>query len=634
MENDEPTRIFVGGLGENVTEDDVHKIFSSLSIGEIQGIQIIRTKGRSFAYFNMLPSSDKSLPKLFSTYNGCKWKGGRLKLEKAKEHYLNRLKREWAEDETQAQAEAQPPPEVKIVQTIESSNNAKPKRSKYLDTKHEEKLKIFFPKLGKVKSLPLSGTGKHKYSFQRPKLLAAPLHFCDCEEHAIPDHALACGRGKKIRDEEVQIGGMNDDEINLMGSVMKRLFERENSSKSVIAHNASKTELPSKGEDFDVKFTDNVQADDDNENENTEDNLQPDESDDEEDNLVLNFSSKSNDIETILGSWSQKPISNLETNLGSKKCSKPGPVLKATQEVTENIPPNKKKRKTRLSEENDIKAPVHGNAQLDGNSVTHIVEPETEVELGAEPTLPESGIKKLNLGASSSRKSSWKTLVGDNETSKSPFSVSDLLTNASKEQPPKSDSSNVHDSSNSKKKLKKCKISKEKSEKTKVEPSEVVTTNKTSEGSEWFQKHSWTQMVSESNSSFSITQILPSVTSEKQSAKEPVAVAIPSENSGGNLDMNKKNPVNNVLTTTEHEREGNVKNPVVDKQDIIAGNVEASNPSSVVGEHIVSENKTSISDTSIGETCTFMRSDASEKEWKTLKAALNRINKRQSDKKK
>lgn len=32
-------------------------------------------------------------------YNGCKWKGGVLRVEKAKEHYTNRLSREWAEAE-------------------------------------------------------------------------------------------------------------------------------------------------------------------------------------------------------------------------------------------------------------------------------------------------------------------------------------------------------------------------------------------------------------------------------------------------------------------------------------------------------------------------------------------------------
>jgi hypothetical protein len=29
-------------------------------------------------------------------YNGCKWKGGSLRVEKAKEHYMDRLRCEWA----------------------------------------------------------------------------------------------------------------------------------------------------------------------------------------------------------------------------------------------------------------------------------------------------------------------------------------------------------------------------------------------------------------------------------------------------------------------------------------------------------------------------------------------------------
>ncbi|KAK9274752.1 hypothetical protein L1049_022004 [Liquidambar formosana] len=87
------SRIFVGGLGGNVSGNDLVKIFSSL--GTVKAVDIVRTKGRSFAYLDFLPSSLKSLPKLFSTYNGCVWKGGRLRLEKAKEHYLVRLRREW-----------------------------------------------------------------------------------------------------------------------------------------------------------------------------------------------------------------------------------------------------------------------------------------------------------------------------------------------------------------------------------------------------------------------------------------------------------------------------------------------------------------------------------------------------------
>lgn len=59
-------RIFVGGLGVSVTEDDLHRLFTGVG-GSVEGIDIIRTKGRSFAYVDFLPSSDKSLSKLFAT---------------------------------------------------------------------------------------------------------------------------------------------------------------------------------------------------------------------------------------------------------------------------------------------------------------------------------------------------------------------------------------------------------------------------------------------------------------------------------------------------------------------------------------------------------------------------------------
>ncbi|MCD9641694.1 Protein REPRESSOR OF SILENCING 3 [Datura stramonium] len=64
-------RIYVGGLGQSVTAEDLNKTFSTPQLGKVESMDIVRTKGRSFAYLDLLPSSDKSLPKLFSTYNGC-----------------------------------------------------------------------------------------------------------------------------------------------------------------------------------------------------------------------------------------------------------------------------------------------------------------------------------------------------------------------------------------------------------------------------------------------------------------------------------------------------------------------------------------------------------------------------------
>lgn len=65
-------------------------------------------------------------------YNGCVWKGGRLRLEKAKEHYLLRLSQEWAEDSAQ----------VATADTSEMPINLSPSEKK--------QLQIFFPRLRKV----------------------------------------------------------------------------------------------------------------------------------------------------------------------------------------------------------------------------------------------------------------------------------------------------------------------------------------------------------------------------------------------------------------------------------------------------------------------------------------------------
>lgn len=58
-------RIYIGGLGANVTADDVESIFHSL--GRIHSVELVRTNGRSFGYMDFEPQSDKSLAKLFST---------------------------------------------------------------------------------------------------------------------------------------------------------------------------------------------------------------------------------------------------------------------------------------------------------------------------------------------------------------------------------------------------------------------------------------------------------------------------------------------------------------------------------------------------------------------------------------
>jgi len=81
-------------------------------------------------------------------YNGCLWKGGRLRLEKAKEDYLTRMKREWEHDALDDAT--QPPPSSPKEATTHSSKS---------NTKH---LSIFFPRLRKVSCL----CGFLEYAFQ------------------------------------------------------------------------------------------------------------------------------------------------------------------------------------------------------------------------------------------------------------------------------------------------------------------------------------------------------------------------------------------------------------------------------------------------------------------------------------
>lgn len=72
------------------------------------------------------------------------WKGGKLRLEKAKEHYLLRLKREWQEESERAS---------KVSDSCKAdpsqSNDAlqKPKKPSPAD---KTQFNIYFPKLGKV----------------------------------------------------------------------------------------------------------------------------------------------------------------------------------------------------------------------------------------------------------------------------------------------------------------------------------------------------------------------------------------------------------------------------------------------------------------------------------------------------
>ena len=115
-----------------------------------------------------------------------------------------------------------------------------------------------------MKKLPLSGTGKHKYSFQRIDVPSLPKYFCDCEEHS-----GLTERGKQIRHVEVETDGMDQEEMNIMTKVMNALFKNQNYDSADVSY---------KGDDS-FKSTGDLHCE---------------ENDADEDDLLINVLSKGN----------------------------------------------------------------------------------------------------------------------------------------------------------------------------------------------------------------------------------------------------------------------------------------------------------------------------------------------------
>ncbi|KAK1366294.1 RRM domain-containing protein [Heracleum sosnowskyi] len=624
-------RIYMGGLGINVTQDEIRKTFSGL--GRVDSVDVYRTKGRSFAYLDFVPSSEKSLPKLFSTYNGCMWKGGRLKLEKAKEHYLLRLKREWEDD-------------VKLTKTAPISGDIpdskpsleKPKKFQALE---KPNVRIFFPKLSKMKSLPFGGTGKHKYSFQRIEVPPLPIHFCDCEEHCDSFHQE---KGTPF-DLETANGGIREEELSIMESVMKKLFEKETHSTAV-----------------------------------------PDR---DEDNLIINIVAGGKGSMPLLGNQAQKTTrGNKELIHGRSKTFKDPPDNSLNTSQRNNVESFNKKRKLPLRESREGNEHEFFEAKRKKSSQ---VTPKGQEDQSTEP---KSHPQKSKNNISWSQKSAWKDLIG--KKADSSFQFSSVLPSVPSTKEDQPDSSSIMPSNSSamvdlpqslhsvpsiasaKVKQPQSSHSIAKISSTTEEQSRsgdlIVITNSTSEekqntlqhgnpesettqskdqqdgeapafaspndvsvktarGAAWRQKSSWTQLVADANkNSFSISQVLPGLSFKTQEPSQPNATNVAANTSNGedqNLcKLDKQENSGHGLEVKNrplHAAPGNsdAKSTVESEQtkgSTIVGNREAS--------FLKLENRRPlirkpISVADFGETCSFKRSADSLKEWAKAKASLS-----------
>lgn len=418
------TRVFIGGLSASVTAADLEKTFASL--GRVDDVEFVRTDGRSFAYMDFEPNSDKALAKLFSTYNGCTWKGGKLRLEKAREHYLARLKREWAEDEKLA-----------TPVTLDTERNAE--NQKKLEYLNQEKmqLRIFFPKLRKMKALPFKGTGKHKYSFQRIEVPPLPIHFCDCEEHY------------ELSKSQEHLSSLNSvayvKERSIMTSVMNKLFEKEENEMAAsgmikLAENANTMDLSNN--DIQVKETEEIQEAD-------------------ADNLVTNIGLGQSDDMLALLREREAPSVDQESRFGKPKSF--------TNKLMRNKARSQKQQKTALIGTSEVVLNQESGPSVAGKTAedaftsilprNKVPEGHQEMETFAEaPALDRQTELKTSTAEPTGshswiQKSSWKDLVaGSGNIS---FSISHVLPGVSSlaKPPEASDSAAITSASGKKRKV-------------------------------------------------------------------------------------------------------------------------------------------------------------------------------------
>lgn len=253
-----------------------------------------------------------------------------------------------------------------------------------------------------------------------------------------------------------------------------------------------------------------------------------------------------------------------------------------------------------------------------------------------------SGSIRLIGDAKKSNKSTWKALIS--EKGSTVFNVSDIVTdvNSEGENKPRSDHQDENDGQQDQPSQYKEpeKLSDVQSTKTSASvdnsdkndgqqdqykeaeklcdvQSQSTKTSASCRGASWLQKSSWIQLIADTNSSaFNLSHILPRATLEKQESQQF------HELTSAEQHEDQKSPVG------EPQTRANTVSPGFDvgkgKNDDAQLNSD-SNPS--VDADVVQNNR-AVGDVVISETCPFMKSNASMKEWMKSKAALSESHKK------
>lgn len=410
-----------------------------------------------------------------------------------------------------------------------------------------------------VKSLPFSGTGKHKYSFQRPNYVPPlPMYFCDCEEHSGPctekeKHKQVTHVESLSQTRSEEGGGINEEELNIMNKVMNTLLLQNQ------------------------------------QNHHHEEIGQDQDDDEDEDNLIINVAT---------------------TNQSNHKV--PSFALETQQLHPRNDREPPKKKKKLLSN--------HKATDFESGKVVEVQSPELK-----------SGKHKPNAHVSWSQKSSWRELVAHKDSNS--FSISEKLPNiASTEegQPNSHTSPKVPDSDN-KNENDNLERGGEFEDKTKIEQlveeaqseaDQNVVSTQTGRGASWRHKSSWTQLISET-SSFSISQVFSGITSEQQVPTKPKDADAANSAANANLNEIANSAKEDGPGDSGVRKEGEESRRTPEEnQHTMLGNNE---PSTLMLEetHGVATKQISPVKVEISDTCSFMRSATSLKEWAKTKATLS-----------
>ena len=121
------TRLFVRGIGENEKEMDLEKLFTKLKgVSKVTNCEVVRDLNtglcKGFGYVTIHVDEEKTLSRCLKVYNGTKWKGNVLRVEIAKEHYMDKMRREWDMERQQIEQSEEDIPEVEErVEEVEDS---------------------------------------------------------------------------------------------------------------------------------------------------------------------------------------------------------------------------------------------------------------------------------------------------------------------------------------------------------------------------------------------------------------------------------------------------------------------------------------------------------------------------------